>query len=64
MKLAIKKFILASMVILGFAMASCEVCAKCTEPSTGYTDEYCGKKPDAEAYARTLRNQGWDCTVD
>ena len=64
MKGLIKKFIVLSFVAVGFAMASCNACARCTEPISGITDEFCGKKVSAESYARTLRSQGWNCTVD
>ena len=64
MKKFIRNVTMVAAVVVAFVVTGCEVCAKCTDPSSGYSDEYCGKKPDADAYARTLRNQGWDCTVD
>ena len=64
MKTFTRTAVLISIIGVFAFLTGCEVCAKCTEPSTGITDEYCGKKVSAESYARTLRLQGWTCKVD
>ena len=64
MKGFIRKFLYVGVIASGLAMVGCNACAKCTEPTTNVSDEFCGRKVAAESYARGLRAQGWNCTVD
>jgi hypothetical protein len=44
MKGLIKKNIVLLIIAFGFAMASCNACAKCTEPGTGVAMNSVAKK--------------------
>jgi len=42
-----------------------EVCAKCTEPISGYVaPDFCASPPEVTVYVRELRKMNWICTVN
>jgi len=70
-----KKILTIAYICLLLAFVSCEkdttkpsigeVCAKCTEPTTGYVaPDFCASPVEVTVYVRELRKMNWICTVN
>ena len=67
--------LIMGITVILFIMASCEkdntkpsigeVCAKCTEPISGYVaPDFCASPVEVTVYVRELRKMNWICTVN
>jgi hypothetical protein len=62
-----KTTLLIVSVSLGLAFTSCTKCVECTESSTQYSQDFCGKGVDVKLFEKELKRQGqaygqtWTC---